>query len=129
MTVAHETVTQCKSCPWKVDCVPDRDIPNGYSEELHEGLACTIARGDGTDAAVAIRADAIRVMACHYSKPGAEIVCAGWLHNQLGPGNNIGARLGVMTGRLPVPTVIGKQHPTFEATLPKTSRRIKRGRR
>ena len=107
-----ETVTQCKSCPWRVDCVPDEDIPNGYSRELHRGLACTIR--SGVDSMIG----ALRVMACHYSRPGDEFACAGWLANQLGPGNNIGVRLAVMRGRLPVPNVDGPQHETFEDTLP-----------
>ena len=57
-------------------------------------------------------------MACHYSKPGEEFPCAGWLHHQIGPGNNIGLRLAVMTGAMPVPVVDGEQHQTFEETLP-----------
>lgn len=27
---APEKLKQCKSCPWRVDCEPERDIPNGY---------------------------------------------------------------------------------------------------
>ena len=43
--MTRATVKQCKSCPWRVDCVPDRDIPNGYSVELHRGLRGTIREG------------------------------------------------------------------------------------
>lgn len=110
-------VAQCKSCPWRVDCVPERDIPNGYSVELHENL-----RGTCTSGLVSITSllDGVqRIMACHYSEPGQEFPCAGWLHNQLGPGNNIAVRLGVATGRLPVPEVVGDQHERFEDTLPR----------
>ena len=64
-------------------------------------------------------------MACHYSKPGEEFVCAGWLHHQLGVGNNISVRLAVATRKLPVPEVDGEQHESFEATLPKKRRRRK----
>lgn len=39
------TVTQCDSCPWRVSCDPERDIPNGYSVELHENLRDTITSG------------------------------------------------------------------------------------
>jgi hypothetical protein len=67
----------------------------------------------------------MRAMACHHSKPGAEFACAGWVHNQLGPGNNIAVRLAVMTGSLPVPVVDGDQHETFDDTLPE---RLRRGR-
>ena len=62
-------------------------------------------------------------MACHYSKTGAETPCAGWMDNQLGPGNNIGLRLVVARGHLPPPIVEGPQHPTLEATIPKPGRR------
>ncbi len=58
------------------------------------------------------------VMACHYSKPGEEFACAGWLHNQLGVGNNLGVRMSVMSGRMPMPEVDGEQHERFEDTLP-----------
>lgn len=104
-------VRQCKSCPWRVDCVPERDIPNGYSCELHEQLRDTIA----TDLRLSA---SLKVMACHYSKPGEEYPCAGWLANQLGVGNNIAVRLAVMTGHLPIPEVDGEQHMRFDDTLP-----------
>lgn len=112
------SVTQCKSCPWKQDCVPDKDIPNGYSVTLHKNLANTIQSGLGS-----LFTDQRRVMACHYSKIGEEFPCAGWLHNQLGVGNNIGVRLAVMQGVLPVPEIAGPQHERFEDTLPKKGRR------
>jgi len=105
-------VTQCKSCPWRVGCEPADDIP-GYSEELHRKLTCTIA-GDP----IASLFKRTAVMACHYSKEGEEIPCAGWLENQIGAGNNIGMRLAVMRGHLPVPRTDGPQHETFEDTLP-----------
>ena len=118
-TVLPQTTRQCATCPWKVTTVPDRDIPNGYHVDLHESLRKTIQRG----------LDSLRscgtAMACHYSKPGEEFACAGWLHNQLGAGNNIAVRLAVATGRMPVPEVTGEQHETFDATLPKKKRRKK----
>lgn len=107
----NKTVTQCKSCPWRIDCVPDRDIPN-YVPALHEGLTRTIQSGLGT-----IFQKERHVMACHYSKPGEEFPCAGWLANQLGPGNNIGVRMAVMTGQMPAPEIDGPQHERFEDTL------------
>ena len=105
-----ETIKQCRSCPWRVDCSPVDDIPNGYSEELHRALSCTIAspgslRGNGI------------AMACHYSKPGEEFACAGWLYHQLGRGNNIALRLCVISGQMPAPEIDGEQHETFEDTL------------
>ena len=107
-----KTVAQCKSCPWRVDCAPADDIPN-YSEALHHKLDCTIRSG-----LASMFGGDRHVMACHYSEPGTEFPCAGWLHNQLGVGNNLGVRLSVMTGKLPVPEVDGPQHEHFEDTLP-----------
>lgn len=109
-----EQVKQCKSCPWRVGCVPDQDIPNGYSVELHEDLRGTIAE---PGAASLFRAQQ-RIMACHYSKVGEEFPCAGWLAHQLGDGNNIWLRIAVMRGRMPMPEVDGEQHKTFDETLP-----------
>ena len=108
-----ERISQCPTCPWRVGCDPERDIPNGYSIDLHEGLRKTIA--DPNECS--LRQTTVS-MACHYSKPGEEFPCAGWLHHQIGPGNNIGLRLAVMTGAMPVPVVDGEQHQTFEETLP-----------
>lgn len=104
-------IAQCKSCPWRVDCVPEEDIPNGYSVERHAALKDTIAEPGSLCAGP-------RAMACHNSKVGEEFPCAGWLNHQLGPGNNIGLRLQVMAGRMPVPDVQGAQHQSFEDTLP-----------
>lgn len=108
-------VKQCKSCPWKIETDPDRDIPN-YRRDLACDLRKTIASRSqaGLDQ---LFAGKIHVMACHYSKPGAEFACAGWLHNQLGVGNNIAVRLRVMTGQLPVPEIEGEQHDQYEDTL------------
>lgn len=108
-------VKQCPTCPWRVDCDPERDIPNGYSVELHEHLRCTINEGL---AAFNPSGGTMRIMACHYSKCGEEFACAGWLHNQIGVGNNIGVRIAVSRGRLPVPEIDGEQHERFEDTLP-----------
>ena len=120
----HSTVQQCKSCPWRVDCDPDTDIPNGYCRTLHADLKKTIAK----DASLPT-GSSMHVMACHYSKPGEEFACAGWLHNQLGAGNNIGVRLAVMGGRFPVPEVDGEQHETFEDTIPTGPRRRSKPRK
>jgi hypothetical protein len=108
-----EKVRQCRSCPWKVDCDPERDIPNGYSRDLHEGLRRTIAQD------TRVYVERLNIMACHYSEIGSEIPCAGWLHNQIGPGNNIPVRLAVMRGTLPFPEIDGEQHETFDETLPR----------
>ena len=104
-------IKQCKSCPWRVGCDPEADIPNGYSRELHERLRSTIAEPGSLTGTLA-------AMACHYSPVGAEFPCAGWLHHQLGVGNNIALRIAVMTGRVPAPEVDGEQYGSFEETLP-----------
>jgi hypothetical protein len=97
---------QCKKCPWLKDTNP-HGIPNGYSEEKHRALASTIARDlfDRTES-----------MACHENHSAH---CIGWLYNQLGPGNNIGLRLKMMTcANADKLKLIGEQHDTFEETLP-----------
>ncbi len=103
---------QCKSCPWHVTCAPEKDIPN-YDKKLAEGLTRTIRSGVET-----LTERTRYVMACHYSKPGAEFACAGWLNHQIGSGNNIAVRLAVMSGQMPVPVVDGDQHENYEDTLP-----------
>lgn len=99
---------QCAKCPWRVDVDP-HDIPNGYNEDQHRALASTIARpGDIRGSAAA--------MACHETDNAH---CVGWLVNQLGPGNNIGLRIRMMScenaGKI---KLRGEQHGTFEDTLP-----------
>ena len=61
----------------------------------------------------------LRMMACHESAVGREMPCVGWLHQQLGVGNNLALRLAVMRGKVDgdVETV-GPQHERFEDTLP-----------
>ena len=108
---------QCAKCPWKVDVDP-RDIPDGYSEELHRSLSCTIA-GPG-----ALPLDEVRAMACHQSHPGKEIICAGWLANQIGPGGNVALRLAAAFGSVDGDVeIVGKQHERFEDTLPRRKRK------
>lgn len=119
-TTPKEVARQCPTCPWKVTTVPDRDIPNGYQVEMHEALRGTIKSGLDS-----LFRSCGTAMGCHYSKVGEEFVCAGWLHNQLGVGNNIAVRIAVATGRLPVPEVDGEQHDRFEDTLPKRKRRAR----
>jgi hypothetical protein len=103
---------QCKACPWRKDVDP-HDIPNGYSEALHCGLADTIAEPG------AIRfGGALRIMACHESPVGEEMPCVGWLHHQLGPGNNIALRLWARKNLKKRLELVGEQHECFEDTLP-----------
>ncbi len=102
---------QCAKCPWKVSTDP-HDIPYGYSEELHRGLACTIATPGS------LRTTG-RAMSCHEHPPEDEAHCVGWLMNQLGPGNNIGLRLQMIScENIGLVQLDGEQHATFEDTLP-----------
>lgn len=105
---------QCKACPFRKDANP-RDIPNGYCANKHAKLRNTIAvPGEINIGGV------LRIMACHDSTPGKEQPCVGWLHNQHGPGNNIGLRLAVIAGDISMDIkLVGEQHATFEDTLPK----------
>ena len=102
---------QCAKCPWRKDVDP-HDIPNGYCETKHRGLASTIAKpGDLSGAFGTLSA-----MACHETD---DAHCVGWLANQLGPGNNIGLRLRMMTcENARKIRLVGEQHETFEDTLP-----------
>ena len=106
-------VRQCESCPWKVSTDPARDIP-GYNEDSHRHLACTIAEPASFRCAANGYA-----MTCHKHDPGDEAHCVGWLMNQIGPGNNIGLRIAVMTcENIGAVRLDGPQHERFEDTLP-----------
>ncbi|WP_416350964.1 DUF6283 family protein [Rivularia sp. UHCC 0363] len=80
---------QCAKCPWKLTTDP-RKIPDGYSKDLHKKLKSTIAEPGSV-------CRLVQAMACHESSVGAEEYCIGWLHNQLGTGNNIAMRLHMMS--------------------------------
>jgi len=104
-------VNQCEKCPWRVDTDPF-DIPNGYSVELHRGLANTIAEPGSLRSTGS-------AMSCHEHAPGDETHCVGWLVHQLGIGNNIGLRMQMLScENASSIRVHGEQHQTFEDTLP-----------
>ena len=103
---------QCPKCPWKKSVDPTT-IPYGYCETKHRNLKETIAKeGD-------INLGRLNVMACHHSIDGDQMYCVGWLHNQLGEGNNIALRMRMLDceniGDL---KITGEQHDKFEDTLP-----------
>ncbi len=117
---------QCKGCPWRVDVDP-RDIPGGYCEEKHAALKGTVAAPG--DVGVLKLPRVLRVMACHETKVGKEVPCAGWLANQMGPGNNIALRLAVATGAVSGDIeLVDEQHERFEDTLPKAPPKVNRRR-
>lgn len=99
---------QCEKCPWRVEVDP-HDIPNGYCETKHKALKKTIAEPGAFRSTGA-------AMACHESH---DAHCIGWLVHQIGPGNNIGLRIRMMscTNAKKIRTR-GEQHQRFEDTLP-----------
>lgn len=101
---------QCAKCPWRVEVDP-HDIPNGYCANKHEALSSTIAQPGVLPDLEA----PLHVMACHETD---DAHCVGWLHHQLGRGNNLALRLRMLScanaGGL---RLRGEQHPTFAATL------------
>lgn len=103
-----EKTTQCKHCPWRVDVNP-YDIPNGYDIEKHKALIETIAQDTEVK-------DNLNAMCCHE---GENIFCIGWLSNQI-INNNITLRIKMLhcENKNDI-KLIGKQHATFEETIPK----------
>lgn len=81
--------TPCRSCPWRVGSSADA-IP-GFSPQRAEDLRATCERSQGLGTAM---------FACHQSRVGEEIVCAGWLavHGR----ESIAVRIAVLEGRVPV---------------------------
>ena len=97
-------VKQCKTCPWRVDVKPARDVPS-FDPGIYDRMKASLRSG------VESMAEKTRiVMECHSGKRGSKIPCAGWLHHQLGVGNNFAVRLSVISGRLPAPKIAGEQH-------------------
>lgn len=82
----------CRSCPWRVD--QDATAIPGFSLELAERLAATSPdeRGFGPDFGAP-------QFACHQSRDGGEIVCAGWL--AVVGGAHPAVRLNVALGHTP----------------------------
>lgn len=81
----------CPSCPWRVDQTAAA-IPN-FRLDLAEDLAATCPRG-GYGPAVGTP-----MFGCHLSRPGEEVVCAGWLARA--GSAHPGARIGVIAGLFP----------------------------
>lgn len=104
---------QCEKCPWKKNTNPE-DIPNGYSIEKHRALKNTIA--DPDEPLSTLGGNELRIMACHETHSAH---CVGWLHNQLGVGNNILLRISMLScDNIDKIKVIGPQHENFNDTLP-----------
>ncbi len=104
---------QCKTCPWKLSATV-ADIPN-YDRQQHKNLANTIADETGNLSGIN---SPLRIMACHHSRDGNEYECIGWLHNQLGRGNNIPLRLQMTRcSNSSQIEVDGEQKDTFDETF------------
>lgn len=105
---------QCAKCPWKVSADPN-EIPHGYSCDLHQNLAGTIAE----PGAAGLLGGELRAMACHESPAAKPQYCVGWLINQL-QNNNLALRLKMMNcENIRAVKLDGPQHERFEDTLPK----------
>lgn len=103
---------QCAKCPWKKNTDPN-DIPN-YIREKHINLKNTIAEEGSIESILSN--NALRVMACHETPESNEEMCIGWLHNQLGVGNNIALRIQMRDCKLDY-ELDGEQHESFDETL------------
>ena len=115
MSASATTVRKpCPTCPWRLKKTAS-DIPN-FDLELAEALADTCGTpGQEVDAAG-------RRFACHQSKPGEEIPCAGWLA-AVGY-HHIGVRVDVALGRIPAEAVVPDDdwpelHPSFDEMIEK----------
>jgi hypothetical protein len=107
-TWSLKRTAQCSHCPWWVEVDPF-DIPNGYDPEKHRALEKTIAHPGAIDFGCP-------AMACHETDSAH---CVGWLVNQLGPGNNVGLRIWMMSCENASKIRLrGEQHECFEDTLP-----------
>jgi hypothetical protein len=99
----------CRSCPWRVD-QDASDIPN-FDLELAERLRDTCSGEFGA-----------AMFACHQSREGAEVVCAGWLARY--GRDNIAVRLQVMVGKI-APEALEpgddwpETHETFDEVIEK----------
>jgi hypothetical protein len=108
----------CPSCPWRTDQTA-LDIPN-FDIRLAERLAATCPdaknMGPSFDASI---------FACHQSKPGREIACAGWLAS-VGRAHPV-VRLAVGTGKLDVAALgPGEGWPALHRTYPEVLRKLRR---
>ena len=114
-TWSLKRTAQCAKYPWRKDVNP-HDIPNGYSVEKHKALDHTISREASIEQMLS---GELHIMACHETE---DAHCVGWLVNQMGPGNNLGLRMALLScdnyGRI---RLRGEQHETFEDTLPRTA--------
>ncbi len=97
----------CSSCPWRVDQDASA-IPN-FNLDLAESLAstCPDERGYSPDFGSP-------QFACHQSRMGSEVVCAGWLATN--GGAHVQVRMQVIAGQIPVEALSpGEDWPPLHA--------------
>lgn len=107
----------CPTCPWRVD--RDASTIPGFSLEKAERLDRTCPNDHGRGSGPNFGDP---VFACHQSRPGEEVVCAGWLAVFGGLHPNM--RLAVCQGRIdPAALSPGEGwpelHQTFEEFIEK----------
>ena len=110
----------CESCPWRRDR-DARDIPE-FSLELAENLAgtCPDERGMGPDFGASW-------FACHLSREGSEMPCAGWLAvvGHAHPGVRIALREGRLNPEAISPASDGPElHDNYVEVLEKLRRTV-----
>ena len=126
---------QCAKCPWKKGTNP-HDIPDNYCPSKHANLKSTIAKPG-----LLKQSTALRIMSCHETgmslptdldpetlaqdeRQALQALangdpCVGWMHHQLGKGQNIPLRMAALFGQIDTNIeIVGEQHATFEDTLP-----------
>ena len=113
---------QCPKCPWRKSAKP-REIPNGYCEIKHKNLADTIVEPQGKVEQVQkqLLSKELHAFACHETgiNGSEQEYCIGWVKNQL-QHNNILLRIKFLDCENAAEMrTIGKQHKSFEDTLPK----------
>ena len=103
---------QCKGCPWKKS-IDINTIPNGLDKDM---LFKMIEGAKNSENSLV---PSLRIMSCHHSNDKDNMICIGWLHNQLGPGNNWMLRLKMRDcENISEIKVYGKQHEKFEDLIP-----------
>lgn len=85
------------------------------SEPKAHGVTAPPLKGGSGPIKLMHKLEALRsqMVICAVESP-----CAGWMHNQLGEGNNIGLRMWAINGLKSKVEVVGQQHRCFEDTLP-----------
>ncbi len=86
---------------------------------MHEGLQDTIAPSNTLEQLNKFaQSKTVKIMACHDSSETELYHCIGWVHNQLGSGNNVALRMSFRDCQnVNEIEVEGEQHSRFEDTF------------